>query len=76
MKYFILSIFVLLFISVHAKKFKENEKPDWAKKDIRDFSEADMERLLDQWEVNKSKYHLFIYQFKLARYFYRRMKNL
>lgn len=30
---------------------KSTEKPAWAKKDIRDYSEADMERLLDQWEV-------------------------
>lgn len=34
-----------------AKKFKEGEKPSWAKKDIRDFNDADMERLLEQWEV-------------------------
>lgn len=35
-----------------AKKFeKAKEKPAWAKKDIRDYSEADLERLLDQWEV-------------------------
>lgn len=26
------------------------EKPDWAKKDIRDYNDADMERLFDQWE--------------------------
>lgn len=42
----------LLFLNVSliwAKKTKE--KPDWAKKDIRDYSDADMERLLDQWEV-------------------------
>lgn len=63
MKYFTLSIFVLLFISVYAKKFNEDDKPDWAKKDIRDFSEADMERLLDQWEVSKLELLLFIYQF-------------
>ena len=30
---------------------KSEVKPDWAKKDIRDYSDADMERLLDQWEV-------------------------
>ena len=29
-----------------AKKPKTEEKPDWAKKDIRDFSDADMERYL------------------------------
>lgn len=36
-----------------AKKFKDDSKPDWAKKDIRDFTDADMERLLDQWEVKE-----------------------
>lgn len=46
-------IFVIFIVTttVVSKKFKENEKPDWAKKDIRDFTDADMERLLDQWEV-------------------------
>lgn len=34
-----------------AKKYKEEEKPSWAKKDVRDFSDADVERLFDQWEV-------------------------
>ncbi|XP_016940587.3 LDLR chaperone boca [Drosophila suzukii] len=45
-------ILVLLALAplVLAKKFKEEEKPAWAKKDIRDYSEADLERLLDQWE--------------------------
>lgn len=47
---YILAIFIIT-TTVTSKKFKENEKPDWAKKDIRDFTEADMERLLDQWEV-------------------------
>lgn len=37
-----------------AKKFTdETSKPDWAKKDIRDYSEADLERLLDQWEEDE-----------------------
>ncbi|CAH1953478.1 unnamed protein product [Acanthoscelides obtectus] len=39
-----------LIATASAKKFKDNEKPEWAKKDIRDFTEADMERLLEQWE--------------------------
>ncbi|XP_017078130.1 LDLR chaperone boca [Drosophila eugracilis] len=38
---------------VLAKKFKEEDKPAWAKKDIRDYSEADLERLLDQWEEDE-----------------------
>ena len=32
------------------KKFDAYNKPDWAKKDVRDFSDADLERLYDQWE--------------------------
>lgn len=42
-------------ILISAKKAKDNEKPDWAKKDIRDYTDADMERLLDQWEVSNKK---------------------
>ncbi|BES95492.1 Chaperone for wingless signalling and trafficking of LDL receptor [Nesidiocoris tenuis] len=38
-------------LTVHAKKPKE--KPDWAKKDIKFYSDADMERLLDQWEEDE-----------------------
>lgn len=49
----------LLFLVVSAKKFKEEEKPAWAKKDIRDYSDADVERLLDQWEVCKFLFNLF-----------------
>jgi hypothetical protein len=36
-----------------AKKFDKDKKPDWAKKDIRDFDDADLERLLDQWEEDE-----------------------
>lgn len=50
---FLTSIIFLLFLySAQGKKFKEDEKPKWAKKDIRDFNDADLERLLDQWEVS------------------------
>ncbi|XP_060654950.1 LDLR chaperone boca [Drosophila sulfurigaster albostrigata] len=49
--------FILLFLAlvpiVLSKKFKDGEKPEWAKKDIRDYSEADLERLLDQWEEDE-----------------------
>ncbi|KAH8309537.1 hypothetical protein KR059_011640 [Drosophila kikkawai] len=44
---------------VLAKKFKEEEKPAWAKKDIRDYSEADLERLLDQWEARPALQCIF-----------------
>lgn len=45
-------IITTLLVEVKSKKSKPEDKPTWAKKDIRDFSEADMERLLDQWEVS------------------------
>lgn len=48
--YFLLIMALVLPLSM-AKKAKD--KPEWAKKDIRDFTDADMERLLDQWEVSK-----------------------
>jgi len=41
----------ILVISKTVSCKKQNEKPEWAKKDIRDFTDADMERLLEQWEV-------------------------
>lgn len=49
--------FVLLFLliltikEIDCKKTDKKEKPDWAKKDIRDYTDADLERLYDQWEV-------------------------
>lgn len=49
--------FLLLLLAlvpiVLSKKFANEEKPEWAKKDIRDYSEADLERLLDQWEEDE-----------------------
>jgi len=44
---------VLSFSVVFTKKAPEGDKPDWAKKDIRDYSDADLERLLDQWEEDE-----------------------
>jgi len=40
----------LLFLLEAEAKKSAGDKPEWAKKDIRDYSDADMERLLDQWE--------------------------
>lgn len=52
-----LLILVILVIScclaVQAKKSDPKNKPEWAKKDVRDYTEADMERLLDQWEEDE-----------------------
>ncbi|VVC29088.1 Mesoderm development candidate 2 [Cinara cedri] len=44
---------ILVLVAVTAKKSAPGEKPSWAKKDIRFYSEADMERLLDQWEEDE-----------------------
>lgn len=51
-KFIVLTILTLFVcVSVFGKKAEPDKKPEWAKKDIRDYSDADMERLLDQWEV-------------------------
>lgn len=52
------AVVILLLIastlrSVSLKRFETDEKPEWAKKDIRDYTDADMERLLDQWEEDE-----------------------
>lgn len=47
-----LLVTLVLMAAVVAKKSPDGQKPSWAKKDISSYSEADMERLLDQWEVD------------------------
>jgi len=47
-----LLVMLMLTAVVVAKKSPDGQKPSWAKKDISSYSEADMERLLDQWEVD------------------------
>lgn len=37
------------------KKSSDDDKPAWAKKDIRDYNDADLERLLDQWEEDEEE---------------------
>lgn len=63
-------IFGIFLLCISAKKSNPEEKPDWAKKDIRDFSDADMERLLDQWEV--SPLYLFFINIKTRYLLYNR----
>lgn len=45
----VIAIFVVVAI---AKKSDDESKPAWAKKKITDYTDADMERLLDQWNVS------------------------
>lgn len=50
---FVLLVLLVPILLVNAgKKSKSEEKPAWAKKDIRDYNDADLERLLDQWDVS------------------------
>uniref|UniRef100_A0A6B2EE30 Putative ldlr chaperone boca n=1 Tax=Phlebotomus kandelakii TaxID=1109342 RepID=A0A6B2EE30_9DIPT len=46
-------LLAVLLVAVGAKKSEEGSKPHWAKKDIRDYTDADMERLLEQWEEDE-----------------------
>jgi len=43
---------LVLTVSVLADKNK-GDKPDWAKKDIRDYTDADLERLSEQWDEDE-----------------------
>jgi len=47
--------FYLSISGILAKKAEGDEKPEWAKKDVRDFNDVDVERLLDQWEEDEEE---------------------
>lgn len=57
----IISLLVVsLIIAASAvDKNDEKEKPAWTKKKLTDYSDADMERLLDQWNVSRESFCLF-----------------
>lgn len=58
----LLGVFLVAAVGVQAKK--SADKPEWARKDIRDFNDADMERLLDQWNVSdRMNHHLYVYMY-------------
>jgi len=48
----ITSCLLVLFASktASAKKSDPSDKPAWAKKDVRDYTDADLERLSEQWD--------------------------
>lgn len=53
-KLLLISLLVIGSMVVIAQaKTDDTEKPAWAKKKITDYSDADMERLLDQWNVSR-----------------------
>ncbi|XP_035220179.1 LDLR chaperone boca-like isoform X2 [Stegodyphus dumicola] len=43
-------LYLIVIIHLSQSKKSGKEKPAWAKKDIRDYTDADLERLYDQWE--------------------------
>ena len=49
----ILALVIISLYFASGKKSQGADKPDWAKKDIRDYSDADLERLLDQWDEDE-----------------------
>lgn len=46
-------MFVFVAMVVIAKQ--SSEKPEWAKKDVRDYNDADLERLYEQWEEDEEE---------------------
>ncbi|XP_011635308.1 LDLR chaperone boca [Pogonomyrmex barbatus] len=44
---------LVLFAIVTTSVSKEKKRKSWKEKDIRDYTDADMENLLDQWEENE-----------------------
>lgn len=59
----IYSIFLLIYVNAIDDR-KSNKKKSWRDKDIRDMNDADLELLLDQWEV----YYVFFQFFKFHIY--------
>ena len=49
----LLSCIALLSLLVITSCKKGGDKPDWAKKSIIDYTDADLERLLDQWDEDE-----------------------
>lgn len=49
---YVLCLFVLFIITtISTAEQSERKKKSWRDKDIRDMTDADLEHLLDQWEV-------------------------
>jgi len=56
---FLLSIQLLtLFLALYVKS-EEDANEKWKKKDIRDYTDADLERLYEQWEVGNRNIYMF-----------------
>ena len=59
--FLLIFLFLVPFIECTSKKDEKNDKKTdeidkWKKKDVRDYNDADLERLFDQWEVRVLKW--------------------
>ena len=50
-----ISLFLLIVIISAKNQDADNLEEKWKKKDVRDYTDADIERLFDQWEVRLRK---------------------
>ena len=53
-------VFQSVILEKSNKKSSDDANEKWKKKDIRDYTEADLERLYDQWEVAYLPYRLIV----------------
>jgi len=51
--YIFLAILICEILIAPVTCKKEGEKPAWTKKDVRDYNDADLERLFEQWEEDE-----------------------
>lgn len=47
------AVLLASILTSQAKKSKDGEKDDWKKKDVRDYNDHDLQRLLDQWDEDE-----------------------
>lgn len=69
MRHLTLLLIFGLFPLIWCKKYEGDDKPDWAKKNIRDYTDADIERLYDQWEVSEIYYYNLLFNNNLLKYY-------
>merc|ERR1711878_127212 len=49
----VVTILLASIFTSQAKKTKDGEKPAWTKKDVKDYTDEDLQRLLDQWDEDE-----------------------
>ena len=63
--YFMVFVFINLAYTSQDNKDDKIDSEKWKKKDVRDYTDADLEKLLDQWEVFYCL-HIFHWSWYLA----------